>query len=427
MLRQKRRSTVPVGTEPFANIDEAVAVAADLLKAKQFVDVKRIARHILKSEPESVPALNLLGVALHHQGRTSDGIAALQRAVAIDSRFPPAHNNLGNLLRASRRFDEAVECYRRALAIDPDYFDSHMNLGIVLKTLDRRDEAIAAVQRAIATAPEPMGFLYGNLGQLLRQAGRMDEARAVYDEWLRVEPDSSEAQHLAAACTGEAVPDRASDDYVRRLFNAFAESFDRCLGDLEYQAPERIAEMVGREYGMPAGTLDVLDAGCGTGLCGGLLRPFARTLVGADLSAGMIRKSRERSVYDELVETELTQFLRQRNGCFDLIAAADVLIYFGRLDEVTIAAAGALRAGGRLVFSLERAEASDAPQGFRLNHHGRYSHAEDYVRSCLMNAGLDCRLIERTELRKETKQPVEGIIVLGTKPAARRPAECSAT
>ena len=37
-------------------------------------------------------------------------------------------------------------------------------------------------------------------------------------------------------------------------------------------------------------SLDVLDAGCGTGLCGPLVAPYARRLVGVDLSEAMLAR-----------------------------------------------------------------------------------------------------------------------------------------
>ena len=38
----------------------------------------------------------------------------------------------------------------------------------------------------------------------------------------------------------------------------------------------------------------MLDAGCGTGLCGPLIAPHARRLVGVDLSGQMLAHARER-------------------------------------------------------------------------------------------------------------------------------------
>ncbi len=132
--------------------------------------------------------------------------------------------------------------------------------------------------------------------------------------------------------------------------------------------------------GEPRGTLDVLDAGCGTGWCGPHVRPYARHLTGVDLSPAMVRQAGDRQVYDELIVAELTEYLGGAAGQFHIIISADTLVYFGDLRAVFTAAAGALRSGGFLIFTVERA-GDDHPSvpGFWLQHHGRYCHAEGYV------------------------------------------------
>ena len=117
--------------------------------------------------------------------------------------------------------------------------------------------------------------------------------------------------------------------------------------------------------------LDVLDAGCGTGLCGPLLAPYARRLVGVDLSERMLAQARAREVYDELVKGELTDYLRASAGMFDAIVSADTLVYFGPLEEVVEAAERALRPGGHVVFTVEEQPES----GYSLSVNGRYRHA----------------------------------------------------
>src|SRR3546814_6752733 len=90
------------------------------------------------------------------------------------------------------------------------------------------------------------------------------------------------------------------------IFDQFAHDFDEVLAKLDYQAPKLIEGAVARWLaGQEASDLDILDAGCGTGLCGLLLKPRARKLTGVDLSPGMIEKAQERGVYDELVAAEL--------------------------------------------------------------------------------------------------------------------------
>ena len=150
-----------------------------------------------------------------------------------------------------------------------------------------------------------------------------------------------------------------------------------------------MAAAVADAWGEPRAALDVLDAGCGTGWCGPLVRPYARRLTGVDLSPAMVQRAEDRQVYDELVVAELTEYFRGAAGRFDLIISADTLVYFGDLKEVLSAAADALRPGGFLVFTVERA-GDDCPSvsGFHLQHHGRYCHAEEYIRTALRDAGL---------------------------------------
>src|SRR5207244_1504398 len=129
------------------------------------------------------------------------------------------------------------------------------------------------------------------------------------------------ARHMLAACSGERVPARASDQFVQDTFDAFAEDFDEVLTQLAYQAPRLCAEAVAAELlGRKAAAL--LDAGCGTGLCGPLLRPLAERLCGVDLSPAMLSRAHERKVYDALEQAELTGWLHQHPETFDVIVAA---------------------------------------------------------------------------------------------------------
>ncbi len=124
----------------------------------------------------------------------------------------------------------------------------------------------------------------------------------------------------------------------------------------------------------------------------------------------MLAKARGHEVYDELAQMELTEFLQGRLDTYDLIACVDTLVYFGDLERVLCASAAALRPGGRLGFSVEKAVSADP--GFRINMRGRYEHAEEYIRQALEKAGLQLRSLEVATLRTECAQPVTGMIVV---------------
>jgi predicted TPR repeat methyltransferase len=130
----------------------------------------------------------------------------------------------------------------------------------------------------------------------------------------------------------------------------------------------------------------------------------------------MLAQAKEKQVYDELLQTELTGYLRGSREAFDVIISADTLVYFGALDEVVAAAAAALRPGGLLVFTVEHARGESAPD-FRLELHGRYTHTQPYVERVLTAAGLTPG-IAHAELRMESGVPVAGLVVRGRKPRA---------
>jgi len=429
------------------SLDEALALAIQSHRDGKAAAALELYRRILAVHPDHPDALHFLGVLSHQLGKSADAITLIRQAIAINPQYADAYNNLGNVLKEQGQLEAALTAYRQAIALRPDHADAHNNLGTVLNAQGHFDEAIAAYEKAIALqAQHADAYLnlgnvfkkqgkvdatiqaylkaislgdyhsdaYRNLGAALYCEGRIEEAATVYRKWLSYDATHPVALHMLAACSGENVPLRASDQYIQAVFNRFAASFDAQLQKLDYRAPMLVAAVLARELPNPARQCVVLDAGCGTGLCGPLLRPYARRLVGVDLSPGMLEKARNRGVYDELVRAELTEYM---SGCLatsDVIVSADVLIYFGELGPALSAAAKALRPGGRLIFSVERT--TDDEDGFHLNPHGRYSHSEAYLRRTLEAAHLVVRSVEAVVLRQEHKQPVPGLVVLACKP-----------
>lgn len=452
-MSRKRRKSPARRKRPKAKslaLPEALALAMQAHKGGDLEYAEDVYRKILDAAPEHPDALHYMGVLSHILGRSEEGIALIRRAIAHVPDFPDMLNNLGNVCKDLGRLEEAEAAYRQVLSLDADHLDALNNLGIVLKDKGELDEAEATYARALELEPDS-ALTYHNLANVYRDQGRLEEAIAGYDKaldampfrpqtykalariyymsglgaesakvfrrWLSIEPNSVAAKYLLAACTGEDVPERASDTYVKELFDGFAASFDTVLKRLEYRAPELVAAVVAGAFDPPSKSLDVLDAGCGTGLCGPLIAPYASRLTGVDLSPDMVAKARGRGDYDELVLAELTAFLEQREDAYDLIASADTLCYFGALEPVLTAAAGALKPGGRLVFTVEHSLAEDRQADFRLHNHGRYSHSEDYVRAALGSAGLKVVSIDEDILRNEFKEPVSGLVVLAGNPA----------
>ncbi len=424
-------------------LDEAVAFAILLQKNDQLVEAQELYRRVLETEPDHANALHYAGVLAHQQGRSEDAIALVERSLALEPNRADCYNNLGIILQSSGRLDAAFDAFDRAIAIEPGHANAHSNLGVLLRAAGRPLDAERAYRTAIRLDPGHIDA-YTNLGILLNGLNRTEEAAACYckvitlrpkhrearrllalahcvlgdvgeavkifEAWLAEEPGDPIAIHMLAACTGRGVPARAANGFVEHTFDGFAASFESKLERLSYRAPALVAGTL-RESGLdPSKRLDVLDAGCGTGLCGPFLAPYARRLQGVDLSEGMLAHAKAKNVYDDLVKGELTGHLRDNPGAFDVIVSADTLVYFGDLEDVLAAAARALRPDGLLIFTLEHAPDPAADAGYRLELHGRYSHAQAYVERLLGENSLS-HAIAHDVLRMESGAPVAGLVV----------------
>jgi predicted TPR repeat methyltransferase len=427
-------------------LDEAMSIAILFQRHGQLADAEDVYRKILELIPGHPDALHFSGVLAHQQGRSDEGRALIERSLALHPDQPDCYSNLGIIAKAQGRLADAAAAYRKAIELNPDHANAHSNLGVLLRAEGQLAAAETEYREAIRLDPQHIDA-HHNLGLLLASVkrtkeavecfcrvttlsprhpearrllamahctlGETEKAVEIIQEWLAEDPENPIAQHSLASASGRNVPARASDAYVETVFDSFASSFDVKLAGLSYRAPQIVGALVA-DAGVAADrSLDVLDAGCGTGLCGPILAPAARRLVGVDLSGRMLDLARERQVYDELVKGELTAFLEANPGAFDLIVSADTLVYFGPLDRLATAAARALRPRGRLIFTIEEFQAAGAPAGYRLQPHGRYCHARDYVQRTLEAAGFRVSTV-RAELRMEAGVPVAGLAVTAT-------------
>jgi predicted TPR repeat methyltransferase len=442
--RDPKEDTLELPAE--LTVDQAIELAKGFQQRLALEEAETIYRRILTYLPKHPDVLHFLGLLQYQRGRPEEAVRLISEAIRIAPDYVDAHNNLGNIFREQERLNDAETCYRRTIELNPQNAGAHNNLGTVLRAKGLVSEAEASYRKAIDIVPNfPNPFV--NLGNLLSRQGRVaeavahysqaivlnpdhsdckkmlgialsclgrvEEAAGVFREWAEKEPDNPVAQHLLTACSGEDVPQRAADAYVRQVFDNFAEQFEERLESLEYQAPELVARAVAEIYPEPAGDLDILDAGCGTGLCGPQLRPHARRLEGVDLSPGMLKRAKSSGCYDALKEAELTDFIGSRKDAYDIIVSADTLCYFGDLRAVMAAAATAVRPGGFFIFTVERGGEGDdtMPAGFRINPSGRYSHQESYINRIVAEAGMQIKTLAQEVLRQEMGAPVAGLVV----------------
>ena len=388
-------------------------------------------------------------VALDNAGRPDEAAALLRALVAEVPDFGAAWALLGTIDAIAGRSQEALQSLLRAAMLLPHDGGIQNNIGNLYATLGDGDAALAAFDRSLELRPDHAITLH-NRGKLLRRGGRPDLAMESFDRAVRIDDGFTECWHSRAALlaaraheTGEpsdmshaaaawrdalargvdrteaefaiaalgegSAPPIAPRFYVEGLFDRYASRFDKHLVEvLGYRTPGELCALAlsGRE-GLPP--VDVVDLGCGTGLCAPLLRPVARTLVGVDLSEGMLEQARERGGYDRLLREELVEHLKANPAAYDLAVSSDVLVYIGDLAPLFGAAFGALRPGGRLAVSVEHL---DGDGRYELQTTRRYRHSRDYVESTARAAGLRVENALLTELRREGRSWIRGGLYL---------------
>ncbi|MFL9877654.1 tetratricopeptide repeat protein [Herbaspirillum rhizosphaerae] len=405
---------------------------------------QEIYRTVLADDPSNAVALHYLGIYLFQAGDHEKGLAHIRLSCELEPENSGWQNDLGNVLFALERFELAMESYQGALQLSPRDPDIWNNLGSAHLKLGDQDTAIIAFRQAIEIAPEfspaleNLGAVYearGNkfessvyqcrafvlpthegkskqmLGICFYFLGRLQEAAEIYQSWLEDEPNHPIATHMYAACSQSDVPKRASNEYLEEHFDHLAKNFDvNLLQNLDYGGPLLISQAMA-EITKPARQYNILDIGCGTGLCAPHLAPYAWYLIGVDLSAKMLERAAALHLYDVLEKQEITHYLAVCPDTFDIVAACDTLIYFGDLNQLFDGVARVLKPGGYFVFTTESIIRPEESTGYQLHASGRYRHAETYVDRILRKFGFELRFSRLAKIRDEAGTPITGTVV----------------
>ena len=341
----------------------------------------------LRVKPDFIEARSNHATALLQLGRVRDGLEELDRVLADDPNHVLSWNNRGNALFALNRYEEAVESYDRALAVYPEFPDARQNRLLALGELHRG-------------TPRFLEILCAQGEEFMRRE-RFNDALVRFDEALAIEPDHPQARALR---------DIAYREAYRRLFDESAPLFEESLlNNLNYRGHLQLHELAERVWQGSRLGLRILDLGCGTGLVGAQFKNWAAggRLDGIDFSTGMLDEARKRGIYDNLYRGDIEQMLGRAGETYDLILAADTLIYFGELKGLFFGVADHLLPGGFFIFTVE----STQNMGWEPTPKRRFRHSEAYLRDRAAEAGLT--FVERVDctLRFESGAPVPGFAV----------------
>ena len=419
----------------------------DLSQAKKF------AEKTLAINPHNPSALSVLGNVFYRQKKYDKALKFYQQAMAVQRDFYTAVLNAASIYFDKHDYATAYFYAKRAVSSYPDSDEAKNMLASICVELEYFDEAILLLADLYKKNPEDY-WLCNLLSQAFQQKKDYNKAlemgwRAVtlskgdkdqhinfgyllYEiavespttdvlsyvrKWQKQYSDNPIVKHMSEAMLHAGNVNQINSTYVRDIFDAFADDFENVLDGLDYAVPSLMGKTLENlAKNVKLKKMKILDAGCGTGLCGEYLKKYARFrgLDGVDLSEKMLDVARKKKIYTHLYNQDLNQFLSQHAHCYDLINAADVLTYFGELGCVFIQMFEALKPGGRVLFSIS--ENSCTQDNYFLHLSGRFLHNRKYVEDVLKKCGFIIEKLTRVKLRNEGNLEVWGWIVMARKP-----------
>jgi protein O-GlcNAc transferase len=165
--------------------------ALDHHRAGNLPEASRLYQEILLAKPDHTDALYLLAGIAHQSGQPARAVELLRRALAVKPDQARCYNLLGLNLVALGLRDEAEAGFRRAIALD-DSSDHYNNLGVLLREQNRLDEAITAYRQALTRAPRYATAHY-NLGNAYRSKGQMGPAAKSLRRAIEIDPGHARA------------------------------------------------------------------------------------------------------------------------------------------------------------------------------------------------------------------------------------------
>lgn len=383
------------------------------MELERFPEAQRCLEQLVELEGGVAKYWYHLGMTQEKTEATELAATSYRKATSVDQDYYRAWTGLGTLLSRTGERVEATAALSRVTLLRPQDGEAWHRLGYVQRVVGEDEAATHSLRQALRFAPH-LTNAWDLLVRLLQERELFEEAIEVAEEWLKVLPGDPVAEHMLAAASGSDIPTRASSAYVEAMFDGFAASFNSSLERLEYKAPESIGQLM-REKLPQQAAWRTLDAGCGTGLMGPYLRPLSQELVGVDLSGKMLDEARATKHYDQLVQSDLVDYLGACEEPFDLVVVADTLMYFGDLREIMELLFCAIRPGGALVFTVEEGPLT-GDEGYYLQPNGRYVHTPPHVIEQLGENGIPGGTIRRIVIRKETDKDVMGLLALCEKP-----------
>ena len=406
-----------------------------LLKNNQLEAAEKQFGNVIALQPDHVDAQFYLGVLALDANALEQAEHAFLEVLALDSEHVETLVNLGVIALKREQSQLAIDYFTKALGFDNDNQDARNNLAATFIHHDRFENALMHYDVLFQQIPHNIEYLYNsgvaqmalshlqeatahfetiltlqnnhfstlnNLAAIQIRLGEREKAVLLLERALAAKPDDHASQFMLLALTGREKNPDACPEYVSNLFNNYAIYYDQHLqGTLDYSLPQHIGRLLHQlQY---TNIKHAIDLGCGTGLCGAVLRELSKHLTGVDIAAKMLAQAKDKGIYDQLDEAELITFLQHDKHHYELALAADVLPYLGELDTLFKVIHQRLAKDGLFIFTHEISE----NKPWQLQDSARFSHHPDYIKALCEKYSFHIMSQEKITARQQNQQALD--------------------
>jgi tetratricopeptide (TPR) repeat protein len=159
------------------------------LDAGSVAEAERLLIGLLNRFPRHIGALALLAQLRSSENRMMAAEALLARIVRFDPSDLGATQALALLLLGKGALADAEVHARNAVRLAPTNAQSHNLMGMIMTEAQRPQVGEHHYRRVMELIGEPNAILYANLAWNLKNQGRTEEARQLYQESVRLDPN----------------------------------------------------------------------------------------------------------------------------------------------------------------------------------------------------------------------------------------------
>ncbi len=152
-------------------------------------------RALITQDPNNALAWFELGVMAYGALKKDQALVLMRKAHSYDAQNPIILRSLCELTRQHARVAEAVRYGQEAVALAPNDEIAHLNLALALTDYKDPDKALTHYHRVIHVNPHNVQA-WLNLGVLLAEQNRKQDALAALDAVLLIEPGQPQAKAI---------------------------------------------------------------------------------------------------------------------------------------------------------------------------------------------------------------------------------------